>query len=737
LKISSLKKIAAFAFIMLIGSGISAQEKFYRAGLRYFEKGLYLEALEQFKLDQYGEKNKDLLLKRMISNYEVNNLELAKSDVPSILAFEQIPEELYLYIAKIYHSELNFEKAVEYYKEYLRKTNRSDPYRKMVIGEIKRCAKGISLQYFDQKAFVENMGADINTIYEESDPIQSPNFLNKYYFSSNRSGAEGGLRNPEGLKDDTYGSYFMDMYTAVLNNGKWTEIESLNKLLNTSKHERVLDFNTDGTILFFLKGDSPTSASIHVDTFGVQTSEIYPPKFKSPLYGEKGDVYLQFYNDSTIIFSSKRKGGYGGYDLYVCYKKDKYWSQPKNLGPEINSTYDEITPFLTKDGTHLFFSSNGLNSIGGFDVFTSIFSIETEHWEKPENLRHGINSALDDTHFRISADGQSAYFSSNRKSSIGKTDLYIAYLKEQEVGQLSYNPTLPFIAKDNFVMDIASNNDINLNNNSSKATAKRAAEKNELKTEISEIKKKEFVIENLYFGKDENLLTIQNTRILDNIVDILKIYPTTTVEFESHSVPESQIAYELYFTIKRAEKLASYLAEKGIDEKRVALRGFGAGYPLVSTTTGQGSTLANKLNRRIEVIIKKTDDLPLKIEYTEPVVAEFLKNNASELYKTVQEGLSYRVKIAEVRQMYQNEVLSYYQDAMIEKNYGSQDYVYTIGIYKKYFDAQDVLNALKNDEITNAKIIPYLNGVRMPDNEIIDYAVQFPDLVNYLQYNGQ
>lgn len=719
---------------MLFASGIYAQEKFYRAGLKYFDRGLFKEALEQFNSDEYGDKNKDLLMKRVICNYEVNDLESAKNDVPVILAFEQIPEELYLYIAKIYHSELNFENAVEFYKEYLRKTGRNDKYRQMVVGEIKRCAIGMGLQYFEQKAFVENMGPEINTIYEETDPIQSPNFLNKYYFSSNRQGAEGGLRNPEGLKDDLYGSRYLDMYTAVLENGKWTEIEGLNSLLNTAKHERVLDFNTNGSILFFLKGDSPTSASIHVDTFGNQTSEIYPPKFKSPLYGEKGDVYLQFYNDSTIIFSSKRKGGFGGYDLYVCYKKEQYWSQPKNLGPKINSSYDEITPYLTKNGTQLYYSSNGLNSMGGFDIFSSSFSTEKAEWGDPENMLQGLNSALDDTHYRISADGQSAYFRSNRKSSIGKGDLYIAYLKEQEIGQLSYNPTLPFIANDKFVMDIVSNNDLDLVNNSSKAIAKKVTPETEEKVEI---KQKEFVIENLFFGKDENLLTIQNTRILDNIVDILNIYPSTTVEFESHSVPESQIAYELYFTIKRAEKLAAYLIEKGIDKNRIAMRGFGAGYPLVSTTTGQGNNLADKLNRRIEIIIKKDEELPLVIEYTEPVVAEFLKNNSTELYKTILSGLSYRVRVAEVRQMYQNEILNYYQDAMITKNYGSNDYIYTIGLYKNYFDAQEVIKTLKDDEINTAKIIPYLNGIEIPVDKIIDYAVEYPDLVNYLQYNGQ
>lgn len=730
------KNILIFFLISSCFTTLSSQEKFYREGAKYFEYDLFQEALEQFEKDQYSANNKDLILKRLISNYEINNLEEAKKDVPVILAFEKIPDIVFLYIAKIYHAELNFDKAVEYYKFYLGRTGKADKYRAMVIGEIKRCATGLGLQFYEQKAFVENMGPDINSPYNESDPIQSPNYLNKYYFSSNRTESEGGRRNVKGLKDDKYGKHYHDMYSGILENGKWTEIKSLNTLLNTAKHERVLDFNTDGSILFFLKGESPIRASIHVDTFGVQTSEIYPPKFKSPLYGEKGDVYLQFYNDSTIIFSSRRKGGFGGYDLYVCHRKNENWSQPKNLGPNINGPYDEISPYLTKDGMQLYFSSNNLKSIGGFDIFHSEYSLDEGKWGIPENLKIGINSALDDTHYRLSADGQSAYFTSTRKNGYGQGDLYTAYLKDPEFGQLSYNPILPFIANDQFVQDLANNRKIVTNNSGSKANTNVESVKVEEK--FQDTKKREFVIDPLYYGVDENLFTLQNQKVIDNLVDIMNIYPSTKIELSSHSVKESQIAYELYFTIKRAEKIAEFLIEKGIKRNRISLKGFGANYPLVNQEgSGAGSNLAQKLNRRIEIKVIETEGLPLEIEYNEPVVADFLKDVSSELYKTIINGLSYKVQIATVRQMYQNEVLNLYQDAVINKDFESDDYVYSIGLYKNYFDAQDVLKALRNDNISDAKIVPYIDGEKMNPDALMDFATKYPDLVNYLQYNGQ
>ncbi|WP_235297502.1 OmpA family protein [Portibacter marinus] len=705
-----------------------AQDRFFRSGTQFFDKGLYRDALTEFRKDANAENNRDLILMRMISNFETNNVDAAKSDISKLLAFRKKDDQLYLYIAKIYHSELNFEKAVEYYKEYLRRTTRKDPMRGFVISQIKRCASGMDLKFYDQIAFVENMGREINSVNDEIDPIQSPNYLNKYYFSSNRPMSEGGRRNSQGFKDPVYGKFFLDMYTTSLENGRWSAVEPLNDLLNTGRNERVLDFSADGSILFFLKGDGVESGTIYVDTFGIERDEIYPPKFDSPLIGEKGDVYLQFYTDSTIVFASKRAGGYGGYDLYVCYKRNTYWSPPKNLGPNINTAFDEVSPFLTKDGMNLYYSSNSLESIGGFDVFKSRYSYESGNWAKGENLNMGINSSLDDMYYRVASDGQSSYFSSNRKDGYGGFDLYRAYLKNQEIGQLAYNPILPFVANDEFMKEIVKNNRIEVRDPGSKAII----------TETSPEKVREYVLEPLFYNRDENMFTLANAKIINNLVDIMTIYPQTRLVLESHSVKESQVAYDLYFSMKRAEKIVDYLVDQGISSRRFLIRGLGSNYPIIQQERGSGTEkLANKLNRRIELRLTETEDLPLEITYADPVVADYLKDRSAELYKTVQKGLTYKVFVARVSQMYQNDILNYYQDAMIEKGFGMDDYVYTIGLYTSYYDAQDVLKSLKEDGIEEAKIIPFIDGKRMEKAKLLEFANEYPDLVNYLQYNGQ
>lgn len=725
-----IKYLLVVIFILTYGLSAYAQDRYYKAGLNYFEKSRYRDAVNLFNSDKNANKNSDLLLKRIISNYELNNLEAAKKDVPTLLTFNKIPDELYLYIAKIFHAELNFEKAIEYYKEYLQRTPKKDPLRQMVISEIKRCATGLQLQYSEQNAFVENMGPSINSAFNETDPLQSPNNFYRYYFSSSRPDAKGGRRDEKGLKDDVYGQFYLDMYSATLFEGKWTSPEPLNDLLNTSKHERVLDFSADGNIVLFMKGGKPNQGTIHVDTFGVQKNEIYPPRFPSPVIGEKGDIYLQLFNDSTLVFSSQREGGYGGYDIYVSYKKKGKWSDPVNLGPEVNSAYDEISPFITADGLTLYFSSNGLNSIGGFDVFKSAFDISTGVWSHPKNLLIGINSASDDTHYKIASDGQYAYFQSTRKSGYGKGDLYFAYLKNQELGQLAYTPELPFIEtlksnKTNPAIGPRSSKPVD-------ALAQRSTV-----TENKPAVTKEFFIENLYYGVDENLFTNKNNQILQTAIDILNIYPSVQIELSCHSVLESQLPYDLYFSMKRAEIIAGYFKEKGIAPYRIHLKGLGPNYPMVmSNYPNQESSLAKKLNRRIEIRFLNVEGLPLNIQYENPVVSENLKDFSypNYIYKT--KDLSYRIQIATTDQMYQNEVINFYPDPIIEKQEDKNTYLYTLGIYKTYFEAQTILKILRDDNFSNAVIIPFINGQRIKPSELADIAKQFPDLVNYLQYNG-
>lgn len=148
-----------------------------------------------------------------------------------------------------------------------------------------------------------------------------------------------------------------------------------------------------------------------LETPGVNTD------FWEPHFTVSADGNMKF-------FSSDRKGGFGGRDLYYMIKlTNGEWSLPKNMGPKINSRYDEDSPFLSIDNKTLYFSSNGTKSMGGFDVFTSSKD-STGNWGEPSNMGYPLNSTGDDIYYITTADGKTGYMSSFRKDGYGNIDIY-------------------------------------------------------------------------------------------------------------------------------------------------------------------------------------------------------------------------------------------------------------------------------------------------------------------------
>jgi hypothetical protein len=152
----------------------------------------------------------------------------------------------------------------------------------------------------------------------------------------------------------------------------------------------------------------------------VYSKPVYQQGLNSPEW-EGSACFMP--NHNKIIFASERKGGYGGKDLYSAEKiKDNVWGNIKNLGPVINTKYDEDAPFVTTDGKILFFSSNNNSSLGGYDIFRS--DLKEDQWQSPYNLGPPINTKNDDKFFIVRADGKVGYYSSYKQGGKGEQDIY-------------------------------------------------------------------------------------------------------------------------------------------------------------------------------------------------------------------------------------------------------------------------------------------------------------------------
>ena len=132
---------------------------------------------------------------------------------------------------------------------------------------------------------------------------------------------------------------------------------------------------------------------------------------------------------NALYFSSDRPGGYGGKDLYVSYRVNGKWQPAENMGPAINTAGDELAPFIHADNQTLYFTSNGLPGYGGLDNYV-VRKTGEKSWSKPENLGYPVNTINDDGSLFVASDGITAYYSSDRADTKGELDLYRFTLKQ-------------------------------------------------------------------------------------------------------------------------------------------------------------------------------------------------------------------------------------------------------------------------------------------------------------------
>lgn len=700
-----------------------AQDDLLEIAEEFFQNGKYEDALLAYKRSYENETNEDIIYKKAICLYETDEINEARNLLLTLKEKNYKEDDLIYYLGLSYQALGEYHNAIQTYKYYLRKIKRNHPYRRLVVDKIKRCANGNKVSYYPQLAFVENFGPEINTSYDDYGAVQSPNFLNRYYFTSNREESTGGLRSQNGLKDDIYGNYYGDIYATETNAGIWKIVDVLNPLVNSPKHDIIQGFSEDGNQMYYIKGLISEDSELFLHTFDDDDNElVLPSSFESKIVGALGDRNIQVYNDSTFVYSSKRITGEGGYDIHVMRKRGDVWLEPKNISRVVNSKYDEICPFLSRDGRKIYFSSNRLESMGGYDIFYSEFDSKAKVWSEPIHAGLPINSSRDDTHFRLSHDGTKAIFSSDRLGGYGGKDLYIAYLKEQEKRMLLGQSRLSYLFPKSTLSDDPTYDE-------------EAPDPFAVEEEPAENRRKKYIISPLSYTDDKDVISPQNIQKLNLLVDLLAIHPTLRIELLGHTSDEGITPYELYFTLKRAEKVATYLIDNDIDRDRISIKGLGNNYPKVKNIVSGGAVnLAEKINKRIDLLIHNDLDEPIDIKYENPTIAEYLVDNSYETYNEVTNEISYKVQVVQVNQLYTNDVLSQYPDAMIEKDLYTNEFYYSVGLYDKYMKAKKTRDKLIQNNFRQAKVIPYLNGKRLENVDIINQSVNFPDLNVYLKY---
>lgn len=663
------------------------------------------DALAQYQQQKPGDPA--VLTQLGIALYQLHQADKARQYFEYVAAQTKDPEAIY-YLARTLHGQGEYEQAIAQYKAFLRAAKPDHPMRGNAVDNIKRCIHAPSVALNEAVALVENLGDRVNSAGDEFAPLPSPNRPERLYYSAGREGVSGGRRNAEGYEDENNGAWPSDMQFTQLRTSGWEAGSDLGGLLNTPRYEMPLDFGMNGQVLYYFRGFSLYSGDIIADTAGRHDEyAVNPPTFASPMRPEEGDGAPFFFNDNTLLFASRRSGGQGGLDLWLTMRTDSGWTEPQNLGAEINSPYDETTPCLARDGRTLYFSSNRLSSLGGLDVFRAVFDDAKQSWEPPVNMGTPLNSPADDAFFRLAADGRSAYFSSDRFESMGERDLFIAYFKEAQEEQL-HASTPPSFA--------------GIGAGSVTAAAPGApAEK--------------IALPPLLYTDDRDVLSPDNVKVLNDAAGLTRVAPSAKLVVTAHTDDNGPIKFDLYAGIKRAEIVGKALLERGVPPERIMLRSAGSRYPLArNVLDAEPNPVGRRLNRRIEISFASTAGAPLpnaELQLPEvsplmatPAAAEFLKKN---------EGLTYRVEFATTRQVLTSDALGMFDDLMIESQPGSGQYRYTAGFFKQFAEAGKLRKELAAQGFPEAVVTAYVDGLRVTKAEAVALVRKFPDLLNYVK----
>lgn len=219
----------------------------------------------------------------------------------------------------------------------------------------------------------------------------------------------------------------LKFYDAVmfskLINGKWTVPVNITPELQSDGDFYISCLSADGKLLFLSKDDNENS-DIYVSSYnGANWSKTV--KLNKNINTKSWESHGFISEDGNqLVFASDRPGGFGGLDLYVSRKVNGDWGPAVNMGPEINTPFNEDRPFLINNGKTLFFSSQGHENLGGYDLFRSDLQ-SNGLWSDPENLGYPINTPDDDIFFMPVGNGKSGFMSRFKQTGgFGKEDIY-------------------------------------------------------------------------------------------------------------------------------------------------------------------------------------------------------------------------------------------------------------------------------------------------------------------------
>lgn len=480
----------------------------------------------------------------------------------------------------------------------------------------------------------ENLGTAINSPYDEYAPTLTADEQTLIFTR----------KKPR--EDANYlhlGREFEDFYVSYRNDGDWTPAVNLGPPINTQFNEGAQSISADGVHLYFTACNRPD---------GMGSCDIYyarrvgddwskPVNLGPPVNTSSWDSQPSISPDGrTLYFVSNRRGNYGRMDIWMSVRNNEgRWSEPQNIGPVINTTGREMSPFIHPDNRTLFFASDGHPGMGGMDLFYTVRG-EDGNWQDPVNLGYPINTFADEISLVVGASGKEAYFASEQSGGNGGSDLYFFELYEEARPQMvTYMKGFVFDAITNqrlraafelidleseeilvqshsresngeFLIPIPVRRNLALNvwrdgylffsENFSFEDVRTGVDPHLYDIPLQPIRDGESVVlKNVFFRFDSHELLPESIVELSRLFKFLQQNPDINIEISGHTDSTGSFSYNKTLSENRALSVYNYLIEEGIDKARLSYAGYADQKPVASNETEEGRTK----NRRTEFSI--------------------------------------------------------------------------------------------------------------------------------------
>ncbi len=485
-------------------------------------------------------------------------------------------------------------------------------------------------------AVPERLSAKVNSVYNELKPMVTPDGKTLLFSRQNHPGNIGGSEDPE---DIWYSQWDEEK-------GEWMEAVNMGRPLNNKGPNYISSITPDGNTVILTLGN--VYAKKDKMKSGVSMVTRTSEGWTEPIAFDIIDFYnvnefANYFlanNREVLVMSIESDPSFGSRDLYVSFlRQDGRWTQPMNIGEDVNTAAEESAPFLAPDDRTLYFSSNGYAGYGGSDIYVTRRLDDTwQNWSEPENLGRGINTDSNDEFFNIPPTGEYGYFT---RDDTDNTDIFRFEVPEEhqpdpvvtikgrvldrktqkpvqarifyetlpggkEVGQINSDPKtgeyqiiLPsgymygYLAEADGYIAINANIDL-----------KQTEEYDEVTRDLYLVPIERGAVvrmNNIFFDFDKYELKEESFPELNRVANFMKTNGDLSIMVSGHTDNIGTEEYNFQLSEKRANSVVEYLISQGVASNRLSSEGFGKSKPVVSN---DDEIDGRELNRRVEFKIQ-------------------------------------------------------------------------------------------------------------------------------------